>query len=142
MQENKRETNKFYKNKSFLFSLFFICCVIAGMLFLNLLMIHRTHTIRMMSEGQIQMTNIASEVESNLYKAECMVESMASYLEQLLAEDEPTEQQIWKFVIQQQRQVQDKTEGQCFATYVARKERLYMQGFIPGKVWVFSKRYW
>ncbi|MDO5155017.1 MAG: cache domain-containing protein [Eubacteriales bacterium] len=142
MEKTKEKKDKFYKRQSFVISLIALSLLMIGIFLLNVMIIKRSENARMMSEGQIQMTSITAEVESNLYQAECMVDGMANYLEHLLENNESSDDEIWKFVEEQQSKIQEKSDNQCFATYVAHDERLYMQGFTPGEDWVLSERAW
>lgn len=110
---------------------------------LNVMLIHTTESKNIDAEGQIELSNIAGSVESNLYRSECLLDSVIMQVEAMLAREDSVEDDLRNFFdADTLSTISEKSDGSCFNAYAAYDGNLYINNFIPDENFVLNEREW
>jgi len=132
----------FYRKRIFWTVNIVIVIAFAIIIGLNFNLMRDAETNKMQSEGQLRLSNIASQVENSLSKAENYAESYSAQLEMILESGENGDDKLYSFIDYQNELLKKKTGGACTATYIAYNNKLYMQDFVPDEDFNLTERVW
>ncbi len=124
-------------------SLILLISVLAIIIALNTVLIRKTESDRTEAEGQMRLSNIAGRVDSSLYKSECLLDSVAMQIEQILAENGDVSQLLTGYFSPETvSDISGKSDGSCFSAYAAYDNKLYISGFTPDDSFILDERSW
>ncbi len=138
MKNIKQKLSKTYRNA--LIMLVLTLCIV---LILNTILIRNTESDKIEVEGQMKLSNIAGSVDNNLYRSECLLNSVAMQIEQIIAMDGDTSEQLSNYFTPETiSSISKESDGSCFSAYAAYDNRLYINGFIPDESFILDERSW
>ncbi|MGN0691083.1 MAG: hypothetical protein ACI4K7_01905, partial [Oscillospiraceae bacterium] len=79
-------------SSSYRIALLIIIAILGIIIVLNISLIKNTETQRIEAEGQMRLSSIAGRVDTSLYRSECLLDSMAMQVEQMIASKGDTSQ--------------------------------------------------
>lgn len=124
-------------------ALFAIICAFITVIVMIIILVRRTETARIEAEGNMRLSSIAGRVDSSLYSYECLLDSVAMQVEQLLAMDGDVSEKLnMYFCPETIEKIKQKSDGNCFSTYAAYNDKLYIDGFVPDADFVLDERSW
>ena len=110
---------------------------------LNFLLVKRTETERVEAEGQVRLSSITNRVDSSLYKSECLLDSVAMQVEQIIAEGGNTPELLPTYFSPETiKDISSKSDGSCFSAYAAYNDTLFINGFVPDESFILDERSW
>lgn len=142
MTNQKNITTPFYKHRAFYLPLLILVIALTGILVINTWIMKQTETERANIEGQRKLSGIATEVESNLYEAECFMDSVIGQLQMFLETSENVKEELPGFIKKQKTSAIEKTNGRAYSVYISYQDYLYIDGFTPGDDFVLAERSW
>lgn len=124
-------------------ALILLVSVLAIIIALNTLLIRKTEADRIEAEGQMRLSSIAGRVDSSLYKSECLLDSVAMQIEQILAENGDASGLLTDYFSPETvSDISGKSDGSCFSAYAAYDNKLYISEFIPDDTFILDERSW
>ncbi|MBP1561483.1 MAG: response regulator [Oscillospiraceae bacterium] len=110
---------------------------------MNIALISNAETERIEAEGQMRLSNIAGRVDSSLYRSECLLDSVAMQVEQIISADGDTSALLDEYFCPETiADINSKSDGSCFSAYAAYNGELYINDFVPDKDFVLDDRSW
>ncbi|MBQ9948588.1 MAG: response regulator [Oscillospiraceae bacterium] len=138
MNYPKIRLNNIYK-----LSLILLICVLGIIILLNTLLIRRTESERVNAEGQVRLSGIAGRIDNSMYRSECLMDSVAMQIEQILSAGGDTEENLSGYFSDETiAGINESSDGSCFSAYAAYKGKLYINDFIPDETFVLDERSW
>lgn len=120
-----------------------IICAFLTVIILNVVLVGRAETEHIRSEGQMRISSIASRAESDLYRSECLLDSVAMQIEQLIAMDTDADEELSKyFCAETVEDIVKRSDGNCFNAYAAYNDKLYIKSAIIDDNFVLEERSW
>ncbi|MGN1415821.1 MAG: cache domain-containing protein [Oscillospiraceae bacterium] len=105
--------------------------------------IKSTETERIEAQGQMRLSSIAGRVDTSLYRSECLLDSIAMQVEQMIASGGETSEQLRKyFSADTIADISSRSDGSCFSAYAAFNGELYINDFVPDDEFVLDERSW
>lgn len=136
--KNKIKLNGAYRTS--LTALIFAICVIMA---LNAVLIRRTESQRIETEGQRRLSSIASKIDNSLYHSECLLNSVSMQIEQIISMGGDTSSQLEAYFSPEIiSYINSESKGSCFSAYAAYNGTLYINDFIPDESFVLDERSW
>ena len=106
---------------------------------LNAVLIRRTESQRIETEGQRRLSSIASKIDNSLYHSECLLNSVAMQIEQIISMGGDTSSQLEAyFTPETVSYINNESKGSCFSAYAAYNGTLYINDFIPDERFVLQ----
>ncbi|MDY2847959.1 MAG: cache domain-containing protein [Oscillospiraceae bacterium] len=138
MKKNKQKLSSSYRT-----ALFIIILILGIIIVLNTALIRQTETQRIEAEGQMRLSSIASQVDTSLYRSECLLDSVAMQIEQIIASGDDISGQIeCYFSADTIADISSRSDGSCFSAYAAYDGRLYINDFVPDDDFILDERSW
>lgn len=110
---------------------------------MNIILIQRAEKERTESEGQMRLSSIAGRADSSLYRSECLLDSVAMQIEQLISMDGDASTRLDEyFCTKTIKDIKQRSDGNCFSAYAAYNGELYINNFVPDKDFVLDERSW
>ena len=134
-----KKTNK---SKVYWGMMAFFLSVLLIIVLTNIFLIRTSESRNIDAEGQIELSNIAGSVENNLYRSECLLDSVIMQIEPMLLEGTAKESLTQYFNKETLETIREKSEGSCFSAYAAYQDELYINDFVPDQNFVLSEREW
>ncbi|MGN0665674.1 MAG: cache domain-containing protein [Huintestinicola sp.] len=129
--------------RSFRISLIVLICILSAVVTLNVILIKNTDKERIQADGQMRLSSIAGQVDNSLYQAECLLDSVAMKVEQIIAQGGDTDKLLSDYFSDSTiAEISSQSDGRCFNTYAAYNGKLYIHGFTPGEDFVLQERTW
>lgn len=117
--------------------------VLLSVIALNIVLIRKTESERISAEGQMRLSSIAGRVENSLYQSECLLDSVAMKIEQMISSDKDADRLLTEyFCAETVADIGEKSDGSCFSAYAAYDGKLYINGFVPDDDFVLEERTW
>ncbi|MCI7766565.1 MAG: ATP-binding protein [Oscillospiraceae bacterium] len=124
-------------------ALFFIMLALGIIIVMNVVLIRRADTARIEAEGQTRLSSIAGRVGNSLYRSECLLDSVAMQIEQILAMGGDTSELLDDYFCSETiADIRSESDGSCFSAYAAYDGRLYINDFVPDDDFVLDERSW
>ncbi len=136
---------------SFRTSLVILVFVLIAIISLVTVLIVHTDTQRVETEGQMRLSSITSKVGNTLYASECMLDSVAMQVEQMISmgadSSEISKILSGYFTAETILDINDQSKKSqagvsCFSAYAAYDGKLYINDFEPGDDFVLEERTW
>ena len=103
----------------------------------------RAETKQTEAEGQMQLVNIAARVDNSLYRSECLLDSVAMQVEQIIAMGGDVSGELDKYFCPKTvEKIRRQSGDNCFSAYAAYDNKLYINGFTPDDNFVLNERSW
>ena len=127
----------------YLAALIAILCAFITVIVMNIVLISRAETEQVESKGQMRLSSIASSADSSLYRSECLLDSVAMQIEQLISMDGDVSERLDRYFSPETiEDIKQRSDGTCFGAYAAYKDRLYINDFVPDENFVLDERSW
>ena len=124
-------------------ALFAIIIAFITVIAMNIALIQRAATERTEAEGQMRLSNIAARADSSLYRSECLLDSVAMQIEQLISMGGDTSARLDEYFCPETvEDIKQRSDGNCFSAYAAYNGKLYINDFVPDKDFVLDERSW
>ncbi|MGN1105639.1 MAG: cache domain-containing protein, partial [Huintestinicola sp.] len=124
-------------------SLIILICILVIITVLNAVLIKNTEAQRIEAEGQMRLSSIAGSVDNSLYRSECLLDSVAMQIEQIISMGGDTSKQLDEyFCAETIADISGRSDGSCFSAYAAYNGQLYINDFIPDDDFVLDERTW
>ena len=137
-KNNKTKLTGVYRTS--LTVLIFTICVI---MVLNAVLIRRTESQRIETEGQRRLSSIASKIDNSLYRSECLLNSVAMQIEQVISMGGNVSEQLESYFTPETiADINNESNGSCFSAYAAYDGKLYINAFVPDQSFVLDERSW
>lgn len=138
MTKDRQKLNK--SNRTSLMVLILTLCVI---MLLNAVLIRRTESERIEVEGQMRLSSIAGRVDNSLYRSECLLNSVAMQIEQIISMGGDTSVLLSEYFTSETVEgIHNESDGSCFGAYAAYNNKLYINDFVPDENFVLDERSW
>ncbi len=138
MKKKKPKLSSSYRT-----ALLIIITILGIIIVLNVSMIKHTETQRIEAEGQMRLSSIAGRVDTSLYRSECLLDSVAMQVEQLIASGGDTSELLkGYFCAETIADISSRADGSCFSAYAAYNGELYIDDFVPDDNFVLDERSW
>lgn len=110
---------------------------------MNVILIRRAETQQIEAEGQTRLSSIAGRVDNSLYRSECLLDSVALQVEQIISvSDNASELLDNYFCSETIADINNRSDGSCFSAYAAYNGELYINDFVPDEDFVLDERSW
>lgn len=110
---------------------------------MNIVLVRRAETERTDAEGQIRLSSIAGRADSSLYRSECLLDSVAMQIEQLISMGGDAAERLDEYFCPETiEDIRQRSDGNCFSAYAAYNGELYINDFIPDENFVLDERSW
>ncbi|MGN0641821.1 MAG: cache domain-containing protein [Huintestinicola sp.] len=110
---------------------------------MNVVLISRTETERVEADGQSRLSSIAGRVSNSMYRSECLLDSVAMQVEQIMSMEGDTSEMLREYFCPETiAEISGKSDGSCFSAYAAYDGQLYINGFVPDDDFVLDERSW
>lgn len=120
-----------------------IICAFITIIVLNIVLVSHSETERIDAKGQMRISSIAGSADSSLYRSECLLDSVAMQIEQLISMDEDTDERLDKYFCPETiEDIKQRSDGTCFSAYAAYNGKLYINDFVPDENFVIDERSW
>ncbi|MGN0674546.1 MAG: cache domain-containing protein, partial [Oscillospiraceae bacterium] len=124
-------------------ALFIIILILGIIIVMNIIMIRHTEKKQIEAEGQMRLSSIAGRVDNSLYRSECLLDSVAMQIEQIIAAGGNTSELLDEYFCSETiADINSRSGGSCFSAYAAYNEELYINDFIPDDDFVLDERSW
>ncbi len=124
-------------------SLVLLVLTLCVILFMNTMLIRSAESDRTEIEGQMQLSSIAGRVDNSLYRSECLLNSVAMQIEQILVLGGDTSARLREYFCDATvADINSESDGSCFNAYAAYDDTLYISGFVPDDSFVLDERSW
>lgn len=138
MKKNRVKLSGAYRT-----ALFIIILILGIIIVLNVVMIRRTEADKVEAEGQMRLNSIASRVDNSLYRSECLLDSVAMQIEQIISSDGDVSAMLHEYFCPETiADISSRSDGSCFSAYAAYDGQLYINDFIPDDDFVLDERSW
>lgn len=138
MKKDKRKLSGSYRS-----SLIILICILVIITVLNAVLIKSTESQRIEAEGQMRLSSIAGSVDNSLYRSECLLDSVAMQIEQIISMDGDTSKLLDEyFCAETISDISGRSDGSCFSAYAAYNGQLYINDFVPDDDFVLDERTW
>lgn len=138
MNKNRTKLRGVYRS-----SLIILVCIIVVIIALNAVLIRRTEAARIETEGQMRLSSIASRIDNSMYRSECLLDSVAMQIEQLISIGGDVPERLNEYFSPETvSEINSESDGSCFSAYAAYNGKLYINDFIPGENFVLDERSW
>ena len=138
MKKNNRNISGSYRS-----ALIILICILVIITALNAILIKGTESQRIEAEGQMRLSSIAGSVGNSLYRSECLLDSVAMQIEQIISMGGDTSKNLDDyFCAETIADISGRSDGSCFSAYAAYNGNLYINDFIPDKDFVLDERTW
>ncbi len=138
MKNDKQRLKGIYRT-----SLILLVITLCVIMLLNAFLIRRTESDRIEMEGQIQLSSIAGSVDNSLYRSECLLNSVALQIEQIVSMGGDADKLLTEyFTVETVDGINSESDGSCFNAYAAYNNKLYISDFVPDDSFVLDERSW
>ena len=119
-----------------------IILAFATVIALNIALIQRAERERTEAEGQMRLSSIAERADSSLYRSECLLDSVAMQIEQLISMGGDVDERLDKyFCTETVENIAKQSGGKCFNAYAAYNGNLYINTDL-NENFVLEERSW
>ncbi len=140
---NSLKKNNLKISGSYLAILFIIIFALLAGSIMNIALVSRAETKRVEAEGQMRLGSISGRVDKSLYRSECLLDSVAMQIEQLIEMDGDVSKLLDDyFCTATIEEIKNKSDGNCFSAYAAYNDELYINDFVPDENFVLEERAW
>ncbi len=138
MKKQKIKLNSAYRT-----SLIMLTATLCIIMILNVVLIRHTDSHRIEIEGQMRLSGIAGSVDNSLYRSECLLNSTAMQVEQIISMGGDTSALLSDyFSAETINDINQESDGSCFSAYAAYNNKLYINDFVPDESFVLDERSW
>ncbi len=138
MKKQRQKLDKSYRT-----SLVVLIVVLIGIMALITVLIRHTEAQQVETEGQMRLSSIASKVDNTLYGSECMLNSVAMQVEQIISMGGDTSDLLKEYFTPETiYDINSESDISCFSAYAAYENDLYINDFIPDESFVLDERSW
>ena len=124
-------------------ALLVIILILGTVITLNVVVIRQNETGRIEAEGQMRLSSIAGRVDSSLYRSECLLDSVAMQVEQMIAAEGDVSARLTQYFSPETiADISSRSDGSCFSAYAAYNDELYINNFVPDEDFVLDERSW
>ncbi len=130
-------------DKSYCTSLAVLSVVLIVIMVLITALVRHTESQQVETEGQMRLSSIASKVDNTLYASECMLNSIAMQVEQMISMGGDTSVLLKEYFTPETIfDINSESDIACFSAYAAYEDTLYINDFIPDESFVLDERSW
>ena len=124
-------------------ALFAIVLALLAVIVMNIVIVRHSETEQIEAEGQMRLSSIAGSVGNSLYRSECLLDSVATQIEQIISIGGNTSEYLDEyFSTETIADISSRSDGSCFSAYAAYNGRLYINNFVPNENFVLDERSW
>lgn len=123
--------------------LLIIIAALGIIMILNSILVSRTEEKRIEADGQMRLSSIAGRVDNSLYRSECLLDSVAMQIEQIISSEGDADAKLDRYFNPETiEDICSQSDGSCFSAYAAYNNKLYINDFIPDENFVLDERSW
>ncbi len=139
MRKQKIRLNKKYRT-----ALYFVVLILTAITALSTVILNRAKSEKIDITGQARLDSIANRIGDSLYRSECLLDSVAMQVEQIIVQnpDDAEEKLKAYFSDETIENIQSKSDGSCINAYTAYNEKLIIHNFVPDDDFVLEERSW
>ncbi len=124
-------------------ALFWVIILLIIILAINIRILQSSRNDRIEADGQVRLSSIASRVGNSLYRSECLLDSVAMQVEQLISAGGSIPERLQShFSPETIEDICSRSGGSCFSAYAAYDGQLYIHDFVPDDDFVLDERSW
>ena len=110
---------------------------------MNIILVRRAEKKQVEAEGQMRLSSIAASVDNSLYRSECLLDSVAMQIEQIISMGGDVSGQLYEYFSPETiEDISLRSDGSCFSAYAAYDGELYINDFTPDENFVLDERSW
>lgn len=120
-----------------------IILAFAAMIVMIVILLGRAETKQTEAEGQMRLNGIADSVGNNLYRSECLLDSVSMQVERIISTGGDIPEKLTNyFSADMVGNLNERSGGNCFNAYAAYDGVLCISDFVPDDEFVLNERSW